>query len=65
MRKCIHICTYKSGTIDVFVHINNKSYTYHLSSEFGYRVFLTHLHKGRDGQAIRTLNKFNRKELHQ
>lgn len=62
--KLTHLATRNIGMIEVDVAISGKIYTYYLNSEYGYRAFLKCLKKRRYGQAIKTLNKFNRRNLH-
>lgn len=46
------------GVWEVTVLIEGKEYTYPLSSEYGYRVFLSYYKKGRMNKALHTLRRF-------
>lgn len=47
------------GVWDVCVLINDKEYTYSLSSEYGYKVFLRYYKMNRPGRALHTLKLFS------
>ena len=51
------------GFWELCITINDKQYTYYLSSEFGVRQFEKKLYKKMPGKALQVLRKFNHKEV--
>lgn len=61
MTKIKHLYTSKEdGLFEIGVIMDNKEYTYQISSEYAVRQFTNHARAGRHGKAIALLNKFKR-----
>lgn len=57
-------CKTEFGVFEVYMNLGRRHYTYYLTSEYKFRVFLSKIRKNRPGSALDYLTKNNSKELH-